>query len=288
MIIANAIPYEASLFHWFMGADYNGFYDTCPIHEESKHGEGIAYYVDWRTRGQEVIGNYFPCCGTICLKSSKQNYESVMRYRQGLQSRQPSKTNLWVSEAIEGDIDIWRERGEIDATYGFGTNIEGVRPKYQVHEAITYLHTIDESIGETVLNQFFMAEPHALFWEMDDLMASETMGDDIRKHFNVGLFGLIYRQGQKDAYLKQSIEWLERHSLITPDPLRATQALFRLKAQLKQLPETITLSYLNTIIEHTNDAGFDVEEDEISAWLKELSVYGVDFDKSKIHPDFIP
>lgn len=271
-----------------MEEGYKGFFDVCPIHETEKHSAGIPYYVDWRGEGKECVGNYFPCCGTVCLKSTKSNFESVLKYRQKLRSKKPRKTNLWVAEALEGDTDIWRERGEIDASYGFGTDKEGVRPPYQVHEAITYLHTIDESIGETVLNQFFLAEPQSALWELDDLMASEKMIHDIRKHFNVGLFNLVYQQKQGEDYFKQSVEWLERNSLITPDPFRATKALFRLKAKLKDLPKHITFSYVNSIINHAKEAGFEVEEKEISSWLNELQVYGVGFDMSNRHPDYIP
>ena len=58
-----------------------------------------------------------------------------------------------------------------------------------------------------------------------------------------------------EDYFKQSVEWLERNSLITPDP-RATKALFRLKAKLKDLPKNITFSYVNSIINHAKEAGF--------------------------------
>ena len=44
-------------------------------------------------------------------------------------------------------------------------------------------------------------------WELDDLMASEKMIHDIRKHFNVGLFNLVYQQKQGEDYFKQSVEW---------------------------------------------------------------------------------
>ena len=117
-------------------------------------------------------------------------------------------------------MDIWRECGELDATYGFGDTLLGEKPEYKVHEALTYLHTLDENIGEVGILQLFMVEPHMVAWEMDEAMSSPEMHDDIRKHYNVKLFQLVNEKAAEKAIIDCSILWLQRHGLLTPDPLR--------------------------------------------------------------------
>ena len=266
---------------------HKGYFTTCPIHEHTSYGGGEPYSINWRNKGLEEIGHYFSCCGVVCLKSTRAQYNSIVDWKCGERMRQPYITSVWVKEALEGDTDIWRDRGELDASYGFGVINESI-PDYQVHEAITYLHTLDENIGETVLNQYFLAEPHALAWELDELMSSPEMRDDIRKHFNVNLFQLIQERADKESHMQKAVRWLEGNALLTPDPLRATQALYRLKAQTDSLPQKITMADIQSIIEHTNKAGFVVEESDVSKWFDELKSYGVELDKSNIHPDYQP
>ena len=264
-----------------------GYFTTCPIHENTSAGVGQPYNLNWRKKGKEEVGQYFSCCGVVCLKSTRTQYNNVIDWKTNRRNTKPYITSLWVKEALEGDTDIWRDRGELDAAYGFGV-IKGEIPDYQVHEAITYLHTLDENIGETVLNQFFLAEPHAIVWELDELMRSPEMRDDIRKHFNVNLFQLIDERANKGSYVNKAVTWLEANALITPDPLRATQALYRLKAQINNLPSHITVSYIQSVIEHTNKAGFVVDAKDISQWCDELKSYGVELDKSNIHSYYQP
>ncbi len=272
-----------------MEEGFKGYYTVCPVHDDCEpFGVGHPYAVDWRGRGKEVVGHYFPCCGTVCLKSTREQYRAVKGWREGNRNRKPRQTSLWVKEAIEGDTDIWRERGELDATYGFGEVESGGKPDYQVHEAITFLHTMDEDIGITALNQFFLAEPNALAWEMDDVMGSLEMKDDIRRHFNVNLFQLIQENASSDDYAKKALTWLERNALLSPDPFRATQSMFRLKAKTNQLPLTLHMKDINNLLHHTTEAGFVLDEREVTAWFEELKSYGVELDRSNIHPDYQP
>jgi len=270
-----------------MDEGYKGYYTSCPVHDVNL-SDGKPYFIDWRDKGKEDVGHYFQCCGLICLKSTRQQFQSIKDWRDNVRDKKPRITSLWVKEALDGDTDIWRDRGELDASYGFGVDMVGLRPSYQVHEAITYLHMLDENIGETVLTQFFLAEPYALAWEMDDLMGAPEMRDDIRRHFNVDLFQLIYEEAEELAYTKNALNWLERNALLSPDPLRATQAMYRLKAKTNQLPKSIHMADINSLLEHSNEAGFEVYEKDISAWFEELKSYGVELDPSNIHPDYKP
>ena len=99
---------------------------------------------------------------------------------------------------------------------------------------------------------------------------------------------MIEARAEKSSYVLGAAKWLERNALITPDPLRATQALYRLKAQMGNLPQYIKMADIHSIIEHTNKAGFVVDEKDVSQWFNELKSYGVEIDPTTIHPDYQP
>lgn len=271
-----------------MSDEYRGYYTSCPIHGDNDSENGVPYLIDWRGRGKEIVGHYFPCCGSVCLKSTKSQFNSVKSWLRGGQKRKPRTTSLWVKEALEGDEDIWRERGELDATYGFGETLLGEKPEYKVHEALTYLHTLDENIGEVGILQLFMVEPHMVAWEMDEAMSSPEMHDDIRKHYNVKLFQLVNEKAAEKAIIDCSILWLQRHGLLTPDPFKAVQSLYRLMAKQGTIPKNITMKDIETVIRHSEDAGFDADDLSITSWFDELSSYGVELHRNDRHPDFVP
>jgi len=275
-----------------MSEEYRGYYTSCPIHSEENDENGLEYKIEWRGKGKEVIGHYFPCCGSVCLKSTYQQFKAVQEWLKGQKERQPKRVSLWVKEALEGDSDIWRDRGELDAIYGFGEVADGETPHYKVHEAITYFHTLDESIGETSLFQLFLSEPHMLSWEMDEVMASPEMHDDIRKHYDVNLFQELTKKATEETLIENAIAWLKGHALLTPDPFGAVQSMYRLMAKNNTLPKSIKLSDINTLIEHSEHAGFDFEEHTTSMWLndwfQELKDYGIELDDKDKHPDFVP
>ena len=251
--------------------EYRGYYTVCPIHDT----EGEEYFVNWRNKGLECVGTYFDCCGVVCLKSTKKQFEAFKDWKDGNRSKKPRKTSLWLQEALnEQDIDIWRDRGELDAQYGFGS-VQNSKPDYQVHEAITFFHHLHESIGETALIQLFFAEPKSVIWELDDVLGAPHMKEDIRRFHNVRLLQLLTQEVDIENYYNDSQKWLERNALLSPDPFEATKALYRLKAKNKDLPHFITISDLQSIMEHSAKHGIYPDKKDIDKWMNELDSYGV-------------
>jgi len=264
--------------------EYRGYYTVCPIHVE----EGKEYLIDWRNKGLEFVGTYFDCCGIICLKSSKAQAVAFDDWKEGRRVKKPRKTSLWLYEALnEQDTDIWRDRGELDAQYGFGV-VKGSKPQYQVHEAISFFHHLNESIGETALIQLFFAEPKSVIWELDDMMGAPHMKEDIRRFHNVRLFQLLTQEADIENYYADSQKWLEQNALLSPDPFEATKALYRLKATNKDLPHFITISDLQSVMEHSANHGIYPNKKDIDSWMEELNSYGVKVKNINLSNDYGP
>tara|TARA_B100001769_G_C22102048_1_gene595052 strand:- start:161 stop:955 length:795 start_codon:yes stop_codon:yes gene_type:complete len=263
--------------------EFRGYYTTCPIHDI----EGKPYKLNWRNKGLEYVGTYFECCGTVCLKSTEKQLEAYSQWVSGERKNKPRRTSLWLHEALtNNDTDIWRERGELDAEYGFGL-VEENKPQYQVHEAISYFHHLNESVGETALIQLFFAEPKSVIWELDDVMGAPHMKEDIRRYHNVRLFQLLTQDSHIENYYKDSQQWLERNALLSPDPFEASKALYRLKALNKDLPKYITLSDLQSILEHSARHGIYPQKEDIDLWMNELDRFGVKI-KNNTKTDYQP
>ena len=251
--------------------EFRGYYTVCPIHEI----EGEKYFLEWRKKGLEYVGTYFSCCGTVCLESTAKQTAALTEWVEGVRKNRPRRTSLWLHEALNNqDRDIWRERGELDAQYGFG-KVGEIKPQYQVHEAISYFHHLNQSVGETALIQLFFAEPKSVIWELDDVMGAPHMKEDIRRFHNVRLFQLLTQETDMNSYYRDSQKWLERHALLSPDPFEATKALYRLKAFNEDLPHHITISELQSIMEHSAHHGIYPNKDEIDSWMIELDKFGV-------------
>ncbi len=156
-----------------------------------------------------------------------------------------------------------------------------------MHEAISYFHHLNESVGETALIQLVFAEPKSVIWELDDVMGAPHMKEDIRRYHNVRLFQLLTQDSHIENYYKDSQQWLERNALISPDPFEASKALYRLKALNTDLPQYITISDLQSILEHSARHGIYPQKEDIDMWMNELDRFGVKI-KNNTKTDYQP
>lgn len=255
------------------------------------HGvEGNPYWLAWRGNTPEQVGNYFPCCGVRLDYTARD--ENMVKAARDMEEEghnviinefAKQMETLWGFESlVEGDADRWRDRGELDARYGFG-RFERETP-YLVHEAILYLNELDSTLSYTAMMQLHDVVPNSIGWEVDDFMSSDLGKRPIGDFFDVEMFRTIARQSGKNTMMTKAAHWLFQNYTGTTDPLSSYSNCLIARNKLGMEVKTTVDQLFNILNDSTKNEVFLNDIEMAVANLKNHGVPVETLDNSEFEP----